>query len=694
LSKLIGVDVGGTFTDIVYYDTNSRQTIIHKVPTTSEDPSIGVLVGTTELCERNGIAPGDIDQFYHGTTIATNAVLENKGAKTGMVTTRGFRDIIHIGRHQRPQHYSIMQEIPWHNRPLVRREFRKVVTERIIPPKGEALRPLNEDEVRAAAREFRDKGVEAITVCFLFSYLNPAHERKAREILMEEYPDAFVTTSSEVSPQFREFERFTTAAMNAFIGPPVRDYVNRLSQMLRESGFATDLHIMLSNGGIGTVEMVSEVPIKTLLSGPAAGVLCGLHCGRILQRDKLITFDVGGTSADICVITDGVLSESSARDTWIAGFPVLVPMIDIHTIGAGGGSIAYVDSGGSFRVGPQSAGANPGPAAYGRGASSPTVTDANVVLRRLDRDSFLGGEMELDVDAASRVVGSLAEKMNMSTEEAAAGILTILNNNMANAIRSRTVQKGIDPRDYSLIAFGGAGPLHAAEVAAMLSIPEVIVPEYPGIGSALGLLTTDLKYDIVRTVFQTSHTLDLMAINESLRAMEETLLRQFVLGGVEAESIEFSRFGELRYAGQGYELRIRIPADEITQSGMDAVFGEFHKHHESEYGHSFPHMAIEIVNLRVIGTAPVEKLERPGEYDGGTLESALLKRSACLFQIDGKLKNVETNFYRRELLPESQEIEGPAVIRQKDSTTVIPPGCSFRQDRGRNLIIRIGQSHG
>ncbi|MEN8195436.1 MAG: hydantoinase/oxoprolinase family protein, partial [Pseudomonadota bacterium] len=393
--KLIGVDVGGTFTDLVYTDTDNGRTSIRKVATTPDDPSVGVVNGTMQLCEMQGISVADIDHVYHGTTIATNSVLEYKGARTGVVTTKGYRDILHIGRHQRPQHYSIMQEIPWQDRPLARRRHRKVVTERLIPPNGDVLKPLDEDEVRQAARELKDEGVESIAVCMLFSYLNPDHEERAKEIILEEYPDVFVTTSASVSPQFREFERFTTAAMNAFVGPKVRNYVEHLSGSLRDAGVKGELHIMRSNGGVATPALVAERPVLTLLSGPSAGVMGGAWSGDLSGRTNVITFDVGGTSADIGVVTDGTFSEAAARDTWIAGYPVMVPMIDIHTIGAGGGSIAHVDAAGAFKVGPESAGAVPGPVAYGEGGDRPTVTDANLVLGRLDKDNFLGGEMSL-----------------------------------------------------------------------------------------------------------------------------------------------------------------------------------------------------------------------------------------------------------------------------------------------------------
>ncbi len=556
--KLIGVDVGGTFTDLVFADTGQGRIATHKVPTTPDDPAQAVLQGIRELCRREAIEPGAIDHVHHGTTIATNAVLTYDGARTGMITTKGYRDILHIGRHQRPQHYSIRQEIPWQNRPLVRRRHRKTVTERLAPPKGEVLVPLDEAEVRGAAEALRAEAVEAIAVCFLFSYLDPAHEERAAAIVRETYPECFVTTSASVSPQFREFERFTTAAINAFVGPKVRAYVNRLERQMAAEGLSADLHIMGSNGGVATAGMVAEKPILTLLSGPAAGVLGGAFAGGLAGRRKLITFDVGGTSADIGIVDDGRIAAASARDSWIAGYPLLAPMIDVHTIGAGGGSIARVDAGGAFRVGPESAGARPGPAAYGQGGTRPTVTDANVVLGRLDPDFFLGGAMALDRKAAAAAIGALGAELGLETAEAAAGVLAIVGANMANAIRSRTVQKGIDPRDFALVAFGGAGPLHAVDVAIELGIPEVVVPPHPGITSAIGLLTTDLKYDAIRTAFQISAALDLERLNRDFLAMADELAAHFGRDGIALDQVSFARYGDLRYVGQGYELRIEI----------------------------------------------------------------------------------------------------------------------------------------
>jgi N-methylhydantoinase A/oxoprolinase/acetone carboxylase beta subunit len=688
--QLIGVDVGGTFTDIVFADTESGRNLIHKVPTTPDDPARGVIAGILELCERNGLPRVALNHVLHGTTIGTNAVLEHTGAVTGMITTAGYRDVTHIGRHQRPQHYSIRQEVPWQDRPLAKRRHRLTVAERVVPPKGEVLVPLDEAAVRKAAGALRDAGAEAVAVCFLFSYLNPAHEMRAAQIVHEEWPEAFVCTSSGVAPQFREFERFTTALLNAFVGPRLKAYVEQLDRSLGEAGLAADLHIMCSNGGVATAATVAQTPVLTLLSGPAAGVLGGAWSGALSSHQHLITFDVGGTSADIGIAIDGHFAEASARDTWIGGFPVLAPMIDIHTIGAGGGSIAYIDEGGAFRVGPRSAGARPGPAAYGHGGEEPTVTDANLLLGRLDPDNFLGGAMRLDANAARRALGKLADQLRLPLEETAEGILTIVNASMANAISSRTVQKGLDPRDFVLVAFGGAGPLHGAEVARALGIPEVVIPAYPGITSAVGLITTDLKYDAVRTEFQAGDAVDLARLNTDFAAIQKGLARQLAADGVRPEDAAFHRAGDLRYVGQGYELRVPFPNEPLDGVGLAAAFARFGELHHAEYGHVFPNSPIEIVNIRVTGIGRMPKIAAPRPSEGGRIAAALVKAAPCAFRIGDRLERLPTPFYRRDLVPLDEPIAGPAIILQIDSTTVVPPAASLYADHSGNLILRLG----
>jgi N-methylhydantoinase A len=689
--NLIGVDIGGTFTDIMLANTIERRTYVHKVPTTADDPSLGMIRGISEICRSAGVSAGEIDHLLHGTTIATNVMLENDGAKTGMITTQGYRDIIHIARHQRPQHYSIMQDVPWQDRPLVRRRHRKTVPERLAPSAGEVEIPLDEEAVRRAVRELKREGVDSIAVCFLFSYLNPVHEERVEQIIREEYPEAFVTTSASVFPQFREFERFTTASINAFVGPKVHAYIGNLQTALRGEGVEARLHIMRSNGGVATSESAREKPVTLLLSGPAAGVLGGAWEGRASGRDHLITFDVGGTSADIGIVTPRGFVEASARDTWVAGFPVMVPMIDVHTIGAGGGSIAYVDPGGAFRVGPKSAGSDPGPACYGRypdpALAKPTVTDAHIVLGRLSPKFFLGGEMPLYAELASAAIGRLAGELETEVVDAAEGVLRIINHNMAAAIRSRTVQKGHDPRNFSLVAFGGAGPLHAAEVADILGIGEVLVPMYPGLTSALGLLTTDLKYDVIRTEFTLNTSVDPAVLDRHFEELEEEVHKQLLDDGVPSESIEVFRYADCRYSGQGYELRVGVSGGTLTEAALTSAWNAFHELHRVEYGHAFPEAPIELVNVRVVGIGGMPKLAHLPFSPGTSLQDALLEEARGFFQQDGRVEESSTTYYDRHRLPVSMPIVGPAVAFQKDATTVIPPGWQAQADEVGNLVL-------
>ena len=682
---VLGVDVGGTFTDLVLADLGRQRLTVHKTPSTPANPADAVIAGLRAICEKAGVGISQVDSLFHGTTVGTNAMLEHAGAVTGMVTNEGFRDVLHIGRHQRPQHYSIMQDLPWQNRPLIRRSHRHTVPGR-LDAGGNELVPLDEEAVRAVGGTLARQGVEAVLVGFLFSYVNPAHERRAAEILSEALPGVFVTTSSEVAPQFREFERFTTAAMSAFIGPKVRRYVGKLQSELHRQGLRGELHVMTSSGGVATPGMIARKPASTLLSGLVAGVRGGAWIGRHAGAERLITLDIGGTSADIGIVVDGRLTEADARSASIAGFPVMLPMIDIHTIGAGGGSIAYLDRGGAFRVGPESAGADPGPAAYAKGGDRPTVTDANLVLGRLTAENFLGGGMRLDVEAARRVVAGLAERLGRTPEETAEGALTVLNANMANAIRSRTVQKGIDPRDFTLSGFGGAGPLHAAEVASMLGVRRVLIPPHPGITSAMGLLTADLEYHALRTAFAVKGAVDHKRLSGLFEGMEVELSGVFERDGVPPEKRRMLREGELRYVGQGYELKVDFPDGPLDEAMLARVWRDFHDRHRAEYGHAFEASPIEIVTVKLRGLGEIEKLDAPPEVPaGGSAEPT--GRGRCVFRVDDALSSFDTPYYDRLALPAGRPIPGPAILLQTDSTTVVPPGWSFEADRFGNVIV-------
>jgi len=682
--KLAGVDVGGTFTDVIVADTETSEVRIHKVPSTVADPSEGLIEGVSA-------ADGDateIDALLHGTTIATNALLQHDGAVVGLITTRGYRDILHIARHQRPQHYSIHQEVPWQDRALIRRRYRKVVTER-IGPGGEILTPLDEDEVAEAAKELREKGVESVVIGFINSYRNPAHEERAREIVLSVWPEVFVTTSASVFPQFREYERFTTAAINGFVGLKVRNYLDRLQGRMNERGMPAELRLMRSNGGVVTGEVAAQLPATLLLSGPAAGVLAGAHVGRSCGHEHLITFDVGGTSADIGIVTPRGIAEATARETFIAGYPILVPMIDVHTVGAGGGSIAYVDAGGAFRVGPRSAGAEPGPACYGRGGEEATVTDANVVLGRLRPEYFLGGGMKIDPGLATQAIERLSAQLEIGIPETAAGVITLVNHNMANAIRSRTIQKGHDPRGFTLVAFGGAGPLHAAEVARSLGIPQVLVPVFPGLTSAIGLLSTDLKYDLIQNEFMLDRDPDLERLNADFARLDAEAREQLRRDGVADEQVTLLHAADARYVGQGYELRVGMTTGTFDTDAMSAFTAEFNRLHEEEYGHVFPENPIQIVNIRVVAVGEMPKLPALPAPATTTLADARIDEAPVQFTEDGSVVSRPTAFYHREQLPVGEVVQGPAVLVQFDSTVVVPPGSSAEALETGDVLIRV-----
>ena len=682
--KLIGIDVGGTFTDFVLFDSETRRSWIDK-RSTGTDSAQTILDGITALSREAGILPTEIDLLFHGTTVATNALLEFDGAEVGMITTRGFRDVIHIGRHQRPENYSIQLDIPWQTKPLVKRRNRKVVSERIIPPEGDILLPLVEQEVITAAEDLRARGIDSVAICFLFSYLSPEHENRAAALVRETMPGAFVCTSSEVVPQFREFERFTTTAINAFVGPKVQRYIARVADKLSEAGLHSTLHIMQSNGGTATSAVAQQRPVTLLLSGPVGGVMGGIWCSE-REREYLATLDVGGTSADVGIVTEQGLVEARSRDTWIAGFPVMVPMIDIETIGAGGGSIAHVDAAKALHVGPRSAGSTPGPAAYAQGGTEPTVTDANVVLGRLPLE--LAGGLALEQDRAERAVDTIATALEMNRFEAAAGILQIVNENMAAALRSKTVERGLDPREFLLCAFGGAGPLQAAEVASILQIPRVLVPPHPGVTSAAGLLTPDLRYDVTQTYLNALRDINPRQLELRFSDAERELRMRLADDGCSFDQITIERAVDLRYQGQSYELKIPIADAQQSDASLERLATAFHDAHRQEFGHNFPEYQIEFVNVRLTGIGALPHLEHVN-VSGGSIKEANRGERDVGFVIDGTVELVPTTLYARAHLPVGEELRGPALIQQTDSTTLIPPDCSFRRDEIDNVIITV-----
>ncbi|MEW9837906.1 hydantoinase/oxoprolinase family protein [Mesorhizobium marinum] len=676
----VGVDVGGTFTDIILERSGAgaeRQVVVTKVPSTPHDQSEGVVAGILKVAALAGVEPGAIDAVFHGTTVATNMVIERDGAKVGMITTRGFRDILHMARHKRPHNFSLQFDLPWQSRPLVRRRDRLPVTERIMPPTGAIEVPLAEDEVRQAAELFARRGMDAVIVAFLFSFLNNEHEQRAKEIVKSILPDAFVSASSDVVNTIREYERFSSAAMNAYIGPKTSAYLSNLEARLRANGVRAMVRIMQSNGGISTIENSSELPIGLLLSGPAGGVIGGRWTGQHSGKTNVITIDIGGTSADISVIEDGELRIKNPRDTEVAGLPVLVPMIDIDAIGAGGGSIAYVDPGGAFRVGPRSAGAVPGPACYGRGGDAPTVTDAQVVLGRMDPEHFLGGDLKIDASLSEKAIRAhIAEPLDMSVEAAALGILKIINNNMALAINANSVAKGVDPRNFSLMGFGGAGPLHSVSLAEMIFAKDVISPVHPGITAATGLLVTDLQYEYTQSTLMVLNDAgedEFGRVNAVLEDLVARANRQLDADGIPEKQRIFRQVAECRYVGQGFELRAEVPAGRLSGESAATVIENFYNAHKQVYGHAFRDQLTEMVTLRVIATVAVDTLKLPRLAKGGrgNPAEAEIYRRRTVFDNGEAL---ETPRYRRDALLADDTVAGPALIVQHNSTTIVPPG--------------------
>ena len=689
--KRLGVDVGGTFTDLIYVDDVTGRILVHKLPTTPEDPSLGTLQGIRELVEQAGETPSALDQVFHGTTIATNIVIEHNGATVGLITTEGYRDILHIARHKKPLNFSNYQDLPWQRYPIVRRRYRLTVPERILKD-GSVLVPLDEERARERVRELKEAGVEAVSVCFLFSFVNPAHEQRVAEIVREEFPEAFLSVSSEVLPQYREYERFSTVSLNAYIGPKVSRYVRRLEEELEALEVRTKLHLMTSASGVATPEGAVARPVNLLMSGPVAGVVGGIWAGRQAGYDNVITLDVGGTSADIGLAQDGQLRMKHLLDTKVGPYQAMIPMVDVDTIGAGGGSIAYVDQGGIFRVGPRSAGADPGPAAYGRGGEEPTGTDAMVNLGWLLPEAFLGGQMEVRPELARAAFEQgPAQALGMSVEEASMGAVQILTHSMVQSIEENSVRKGYDPRDFALVAEGGAGPLFAAQIALEVGTPWVLVPPHPGITSAMGLLATDMVYEYVSTAYQRLSQLDAAALQRQFEELEERARAQLEEDGIPAESMVIQRVADCRYLGQGYELRVDVESGAIDEAWGERVRASFHDIHEREYSRRFDESDIEIPNVRVRGIGRMPRLSTPEVEKGPeSPEAALRYERDAWFRVRGELAQVPTRYYERSALKAGNRLDGPAIVNQYDSTTVIPPEVSAHVDGFGNIVIATG----
>ncbi len=693
--KRIGVDVGGTFTDLIYVDDEKGTVLVHKTPSTPADPSIATVEGIATLCEMAKIKPSELDQVFHGTTVATNIVIEHNGAEVGMITTRGYRDVLHIARHKKPMNFSLWQNLPWQAFPIARRRNRLTVNERILAD-GSIQIPLDDREVRAAVRKLKAAQVESVAVCLLFSFLNDVHEKRVAKIVREEFPEAYISVSSEVIPQYREYERFSTVALNAFIGPKVSNYVKRFDAELRKMGVKTGVQLMTSAAGVATPKAAIERPVNLLMSGPIAGVVGGIWAGKVADEPNVITLDVGGTSADIGLAQDGKLRMKHLLDTKVGPYQAMIPMVDVDTIGAGGGSIAYIDSGGIFRVGPRSAGAVPGPAAYDQGGTEPTATDAIIALGWLRPELFLGGKKDLRVDLARKAIDSkIAKPLKMSTEEAALGIFKVLVHSMVDAIEQSSVRKGFDPREFALVAEGGGGPLFASHIAPEVGVKYVLVPNYPGITAALGLLTTDLVYEYTKTSYVMASELAAnpkasALLEKQFAVLEKDAMKQFAADKVAKSKIRLERVVDARYEGQGYELRVDAKGGAINAAWIKDMKNRFHDIHEREFSRRFEGADVQIANIRVraIGQMPGLKPTLAKKGTATPPQGALKLTADAWFEKAGKLAKFKTKFYERTELRAGNHIAGPAIITQFDSTSVVPPGYTADVDKHGNLIIK------
>ena len=671
----VGVDVGGTFTDVVVAG-GSGLTML-KVPSTPDAPDRGVLDGLDAATERADFAPADATFFGHGTTVATNALIEREWAATALVTTEGFRDAVEIGRQTRPDLYDLRAEKP---DPIVDRDRRFEVPER-LDRRGEVVEPFDEDAARAVARTVADADVESVAVAFLFAFENDAHERRMREVLREEGVDAEISLSSDVLPEIREYERSLATSINAALKPVMNRYLGRLETGVADAGVPTGVKVMQSNGGMASATATRERPVNTLLSGPAAGVRGAAHVAGESGVDDVLTMDMGGTSCDVSLVQDGdpvVTTEGQVGD-----YPVTVPMVDVHTIGAGGGSIAWVDEGESLRVGPRSAGADPGPICYGRGGTEPTVTDAHLLLGRIDPAAFFEGSAdEAAVRAAVRE--RVADPLGLSVEAAAQGIVDVANANMERALRVVSVERGHDPRDFSLVAYGGAGPLHAAELAAELDVPRVVVPRSAGVLSALGLLISDAAYEEGVSAVRPWAEVDPADLTERFETMEVEGRERLASEGYGPDRRRFERAVDLRYRGQSFDLRVSMPEGRLDAESLRAAADRFHERHERRYGHASPNEPVELVTVRLRSRGVVDPPTLSVAEGNGT-DAEATPRTTRPATFGGETD--ETPVYDRETLEPGAELDGPAVVEGVESTAVVPPGAGAHVDDSGNVVI-------
>ncbi|MEE8173517.1 MAG: hydantoinase/oxoprolinase family protein [Alphaproteobacteria bacterium] len=673
---IVGVDVGGTFTDLVYMEPGGGDVRIAKVPTTPANQEQGFMAALAEA----GVELAGVANISHGTTTTTNALLERKLSKCGLITTKGFRDVLELGRRTRPQPYGLIGQFI----PLVPRELRFEVAER-MDAEGNILTPLDEDSLRTSVRALIEAGCESLVVHFLHSYRNPAHERRAVEIAREIWPNGYITAGHAILSEYREYERGVTATVNACVQPVLQRYLENLRSQLAAGGFRHDLLVMQGNGGSVSSAIAAEAAVKTVMSGPASGVMAAAATARAAGIDNLITFDTGGTSCDVGLVQGGVPDVTSEMELEYA-MPIHVPMVDVHSIGAGGGSIAFVNEAGMLQVGPESAGAEPGPVCYGRGGTRPTLTDANLLLGRLDPAGLLGVAGEAPLEAVrDAVTREICQPLGLGLEAAAAAIIDIRNDRMAGAIRMVTLARGHDPRDFTLFAFGGAGPMHAAALARELGIPRVLVPARPGITNAIGCITADLRHDYVNTLNAPLSVLDIAEARAILEAQIGEGRATIRRDGVAVSAIDFLHFADMQFEGQTHVLTVPISGTGVRVAELQTAF-------EAAYLERFhvelPELRAVLVSLHpaVIGRrpgAPLEALAAAG--DNTSLADARRGQRAVWFA--GKA--LETPVYQRHRLPADAAFDGPAIIEQLDCTIVVEPGNHVSLDGLGNLVIEV-----
>lgn len=677
----IATDIGGTFTDMVFVDKDGKVGFAksHTTPPFFEQ-------GVIDVIECSGIDKSSIEAFIHGTTVIINTLTERKGVKTGLITTKGFRDVLEIARGNRPDLYNFRYQKPV---PFVERYLRREVEER-LNYKGEIIVPLNEEQLKEIIAFFKKEQVEAIAVSYLHSYVNPIHEQRTVELIQKWWPEVAVTASHQITKEFREYERTCTTVFNSYVKPIAASYLDRLDTQLRKNLVVGNKYIMQSNGGTTTFDQAKEIPIHLVESGPVAGIYGAAVLGEIIGEENIIAFDIGGTTAKCSLINKGEVKITTdyyiEKTERTAGYPIKIPVVDIVEIGNGGGSIAWIDESGSLKVGPQSAGSVPGPVAYGRGGTEPTTTDANLVTGRLSKENF---DYEVDLEKVKNAINEKVAKFyGITVEEAALGIIRIANSNMLNALKLISIRRGYDPRDFSLVAFGGGGPMHAPALAKELGIKKVIVPVASSVFSAWGMLMTDLRHDYIQTHVKRLNEVDLEALNNEWQKLEEQAVTQFKQEGVGENRVMFSRFVDMRYLGQEHTVKVPVPNGVWTAETITEVMERFHHLHEKNYTFKLPNTPMEIVNLHLTAFGKVEKPKlRKLQSSGVSIQSALKEKRQVYYEEEGWL---QTEIYDRDLLQPNMTAEGPAIVEERFTSTVLYPGQSFVVDDYGNLIIYTG----